>query len=127
MAVPFGSPFSYRFWDAFFLVFAEILTIYGSDVGSILAPFSSNSAYLFRILFSHVFYWFALISRALNPPTSLFYYCKTMIYGKPPNARNLRTSVIFQTIVALFWDPVWLEILTLVYTDFWMPFRMYFF
>ena len=55
-ADPFGTLFSHRFQDPFFPVFFKMLTISGSHLGSILAPFSFNSAYLFRTLFLHAFF-----------------------------------------------------------------------
>ena len=76
MAIFSGSvrqPFLlHRFRDAFFLVFFEILKLCGSDVGSILAPFSFISAYLLSPVFANVFHQFALISGTLNPPNHRF-------------------------------------------------------
>ena len=64
-AFPFGTLFSHRFWDVFFPVFFKIKMISGSHLGSILAPFSFNSAYLFRTLFLHAF--FIALYRFLEP------------------------------------------------------------
>ena len=55
LPVSFGTFCSHRFGDAFVPGFFEILTISGSDLVSILVPFSFNSSYLFRTLFSHAY------------------------------------------------------------------------
>ena len=106
----------WRFRSAFFFVsflgclFSSIfrnVDDYWLRFGFHFGPCSFNSAYLFRTLFSHAFsfFWFALISEALNPLEPLFYFSKSMIYGKPTQRGRFKKIFDFLPIFELLLGP----------------------